>query len=72
MRDSTYLAHVYDGPWQGLKYPWHLLDVMDLMLALWTRGVESPGPSITSSGRTASSWRRTCAFSPAATSRHRR
>ena len=44
MRESTYLAHVYDGPWQGLKYPWHLLDVMDLMLSLWTRGVESPGP----------------------------
>ena len=43
MLDSTYLAHVYDGPWQGLKYPWHLLDVMDLMLDLWTRGVESPG-----------------------------
>lgn len=44
MRESTYLAHVYDGPWQGLKYPWHLLDVMDLMLSLWSRGVESPGP----------------------------
>lgn len=44
MRDTRYLAHVYDGPWQGLKYPWHLLDVMDLMLSLWTRGVESPGP----------------------------
>jgi bifunctional UDP-N-acetylglucosamine pyrophosphorylase/glucosamine-1-phosphate N-acetyltransferase len=43
MRESTYLAHVYDGPWQGLKYPWHLLDVMDLMLGLWTRGAESPG-----------------------------
>jgi bifunctional UDP-N-acetylglucosamine pyrophosphorylase/glucosamine-1-phosphate N-acetyltransferase len=43
MRDATYLAHVYDGAWQGLKYPWHLLDVMDLMLELWTRGVESPG-----------------------------
>src|SRR5690606_32869121 len=24
MQASTYLAHVYDGPWQGLKYPWHL------------------------------------------------
>jgi len=44
MRESIYLAHVYDGPWQGLKYPWHLLDVMDLMLSLWTRGLESPGP----------------------------
>ena len=44
MQSSIYLAHVYDGPWQGLKYPWHLLDVMDLMLSLWSRGVESPGP----------------------------
>ena len=44
MRETAYLAHVYEGPWQGLKYPWHLLDVMDLMLSLWTRGVESPGP----------------------------
>jgi bifunctional UDP-N-acetylglucosamine pyrophosphorylase/glucosamine-1-phosphate N-acetyltransferase len=43
MRENTYLAHVYDGPWQGLKYPWHLLDVMDLMLSLWMRGIESPG-----------------------------
>lgn len=43
MRGATYLVHVYDGRWQGLKYPWHLLDVMDLMLDLWTRGVESPG-----------------------------
>ena len=43
LHESAYLAHVYDGPWQGLKYPWHLLDVMDLMLGLWARGVESPG-----------------------------
>jgi NDP-sugar pyrophosphorylase family protein len=44
MQRTTYLAHVYEGAWQGLKYPWHLLDVMDLMLSLWTRGIESPGP----------------------------
>ena len=44
METSDYYAHVYDGRWQGLKYPWHLLDVMDLMFDLWTRGEESPGP----------------------------
>ena len=43
METSEYYAHVYDGRWQGLKYPWHLLDVMDLMFELWTRGEESPG-----------------------------
>jgi bifunctional UDP-N-acetylglucosamine pyrophosphorylase/glucosamine-1-phosphate N-acetyltransferase len=43
METSDYYAHVYDGRWQGLKYPWHLLDVMDLMFELWTRGEESPG-----------------------------
>jgi len=40
---SYYEAHIYDGRWQGLKYPWHVLDVMDMLLDLWTRGVESPG-----------------------------
>jgi bifunctional UDP-N-acetylglucosamine pyrophosphorylase/glucosamine-1-phosphate N-acetyltransferase len=43
MDTSFYRVHVYDGPWQGLKYPWHVLDVMDLLLDLWSRGVESPG-----------------------------
>jgi len=43
MQTSDYLAHVYDGRWQGLKYPWHVLDVMNLMLELWTAGIESPG-----------------------------
>jgi UDP-N-acetylglucosamine diphosphorylase / glucose-1-phosphate thymidylyltransferase / UDP-N-acetylgalactosamine diphosphorylase / glucosamine-1-phosphate N-acetyltransferase / galactosamine-1-phosphate N-acetyltransferase len=36
-------AHVYNGRWQGLKFPWHTLDVMDLLLELWTSGAESPG-----------------------------
>jgi bifunctional UDP-N-acetylglucosamine pyrophosphorylase/glucosamine-1-phosphate N-acetyltransferase len=43
METSDYSVHVYDGRWQGLKYPWHVLDVMDLLLELWTAGVESPG-----------------------------
>jgi bifunctional UDP-N-acetylglucosamine pyrophosphorylase/glucosamine-1-phosphate N-acetyltransferase len=43
MQTSHYDAHVYDGRWHGLKYPWHVLDVMDMLLDLWTRGVESPG-----------------------------
>jgi NDP-sugar pyrophosphorylase family protein len=40
---SHYEAHVYEGRWQGLKYPWHVLDVTDMLLDLWTRGLESPG-----------------------------
>jgi bifunctional UDP-N-acetylglucosamine pyrophosphorylase/glucosamine-1-phosphate N-acetyltransferase len=43
METSDYRVHAYDGPWQGLKYPWHVLDVMDLLLDLWTAGFESPG-----------------------------
>jgi NDP-sugar pyrophosphorylase family protein len=44
MQTSHYEAQVYDGRWQGLKYPWHVLDVMDMLLELWTRGSETPGP----------------------------
>jgi bifunctional UDP-N-acetylglucosamine pyrophosphorylase/glucosamine-1-phosphate N-acetyltransferase len=43
MATSDYRVHVYDGRWQGLKYPWHVLDVMDLLLDLWSDGTESPG-----------------------------
>ncbi len=38
-----YEAHVYEGRWQGLKYAWHVLDVADMLLDLWTRGEEAPG-----------------------------
>jgi bifunctional UDP-N-acetylglucosamine pyrophosphorylase/glucosamine-1-phosphate N-acetyltransferase len=43
MAAGEFHASIYEGRWQALKYPWHLLDVMDLLLDLWTRGVESPG-----------------------------
>jgi NDP-sugar pyrophosphorylase family protein len=43
MQTHDIRAHVYEGRWQGLKYPWHVLDVMDLLLDLWTQGAESPG-----------------------------
>jgi bifunctional UDP-N-acetylglucosamine pyrophosphorylase/glucosamine-1-phosphate N-acetyltransferase len=43
MASSEYRAHVYEGRWQALKYPWHTLDVVDMLLDLWRRGVESPG-----------------------------
>jgi UDP-N-acetylglucosamine diphosphorylase / glucose-1-phosphate thymidylyltransferase / UDP-N-acetylgalactosamine diphosphorylase / glucosamine-1-phosphate N-acetyltransferase / galactosamine-1-phosphate N-acetyltransferase len=43
MQKHEFRASVYDGRWQGLKYPWHLLDVMDMLLDLWRRGLESPG-----------------------------
>lgn len=37
-------AVVYEGRWQGLKYPWHVLDVMEMLLERWSQGLESPGP----------------------------
>jgi bifunctional UDP-N-acetylglucosamine pyrophosphorylase/glucosamine-1-phosphate N-acetyltransferase len=44
MRQNTFRAQVYEGRWQALKYSWHMLDVMDMLLDLWSRGLESPGP----------------------------
>jgi bifunctional UDP-N-acetylglucosamine pyrophosphorylase/glucosamine-1-phosphate N-acetyltransferase len=44
MGRSEYRAHVYEGRWQALKYPWHTLDVVDMLLGLWKQGAESPGP----------------------------
>lgn len=44
MAREEFRACVYDGRWQALKYPWHLLDVIDMLLDLWQRGLESPGP----------------------------
>ena len=43
METSDYRVHVYDGRWQALKYPWDVLDVMALLLDLWSSGIESPG-----------------------------
>lgn len=40
MQTSDYKPVVYEGRWQGLKYPWHVLDVMDMLLELWTQGRE--------------------------------
>ncbi len=47
MRERDFRPVVYEGRWQGLKYPWHVLDVMDLMLERWTAGKESPGEDYT-------------------------
>jgi bifunctional UDP-N-acetylglucosamine pyrophosphorylase/glucosamine-1-phosphate N-acetyltransferase len=43
MAEGEFRATVYEGRWQALKYPWHLLDVADMLLDLWARGEESPG-----------------------------
>jgi bifunctional UDP-N-acetylglucosamine pyrophosphorylase/glucosamine-1-phosphate N-acetyltransferase len=43
MQVSEFRAVVYEGRWQALKYPWHVLDVMDMLLERWTSGAESPG-----------------------------
>jgi bifunctional UDP-N-acetylglucosamine pyrophosphorylase/glucosamine-1-phosphate N-acetyltransferase len=44
MAAGDFRAHTYEGRWQALKYSWHLLDVMDMLLDLWIGGAESPGP----------------------------
>jgi bifunctional UDP-N-acetylglucosamine pyrophosphorylase/glucosamine-1-phosphate N-acetyltransferase len=44
MQTGRYRVAPYEGRWQALKYPWHLLDVMALLLERWTAGLESPGP----------------------------
>ena len=44
MTKQVFQAYAYEGRWQALKYPWHLLDVADMLLDLWARGAESPGP----------------------------
>ncbi|MBN1565426.1 MAG: NTP transferase domain-containing protein [Anaerolineae bacterium] len=33
MRDHIFQAVVYDGPWQALKFPWHVLDLTEALLA---------------------------------------
>ncbi len=32
MKDRRYQVVPYEGPWRALKYPWHVLDVMDAYL----------------------------------------
>jgi bifunctional UDP-N-acetylglucosamine pyrophosphorylase/glucosamine-1-phosphate N-acetyltransferase len=44
MVSGSFRHLVYEGRWQALKFPWHVLDVMDLLLERWTAGQESPGP----------------------------
>ncbi len=33
MQDHVFRVVPYDGPWKAIKYPWHVLDVMDALLA---------------------------------------
>ncbi len=33
MRSHRFQAVTYDGPWRAIKYPWHVLDVMQWMLS---------------------------------------
>lgn len=32
-KEKRYEAVAYDGPWQPVKYPWHLLDLLPLLLS---------------------------------------
>lgn len=47
MATTEFRAVVYEGRWAALKYPWHLLDVMDMLFERWASGAESPGPDYT-------------------------
>lgn len=33
MKDHIFQAVPYQGPWRAIKYPWHVLDVMDVLLS---------------------------------------
>jgi len=36
-------AVVHEGRWQAVKHPWHVLDVMEMLLDRWLSEAESPG-----------------------------
>src|SRR5207344_2377104 len=44
---QTFRPLVYEGRWEAIKYPWHLLDAMAMILEEWQKGTESPGPEYT-------------------------
>ena len=41
MAEREFHAFPYEGRWQAIKYPWHVLDVMELLLEHWNAGSES-------------------------------
>jgi bifunctional UDP-N-acetylglucosamine pyrophosphorylase/glucosamine-1-phosphate N-acetyltransferase len=43
MREGDIRVVRYDGPWQAIKYPWHVLDAALLLLDQAARGDWSPG-----------------------------
>jgi bifunctional UDP-N-acetylglucosamine pyrophosphorylase/glucosamine-1-phosphate N-acetyltransferase len=43
MRERVFEAATYDGRWEALKYPWQVLNVMEMLLERWAAGRESPG-----------------------------
>jgi bifunctional UDP-N-acetylglucosamine pyrophosphorylase/glucosamine-1-phosphate N-acetyltransferase len=47
MATTEFRAIAYEGRWAALKYPWHLLDVMEMLFDRWASGAESPGPDYT-------------------------
>ncbi len=40
MRERPFQPLVYEGRWQALKYPWQVLDVMDMLMGQWSTGRE--------------------------------
>src|SRR3990172_6024491 len=43
MAEREVHAVVYGGRWQAVKQPWHVLDVMEMLLDRWLSEAESPG-----------------------------
>ena len=43
MAADEFRAVIFEGRWQALKYPWHVLSVMEMLLGRWADGAESPG-----------------------------
>jgi NDP-sugar pyrophosphorylase family protein len=41
MKREAFRPLVYEGRWQALKYPWHVLDVADMLMDQWRRGRET-------------------------------
>ncbi len=39
---ATYVALPYDGVWQAVKYPWHLISVWQALFSTLTKGMKKP------------------------------
>lgn len=44
MKTEAFRPVIYEGRWEALKYPWQVLDVMDMLMAQWSSGREPLPP----------------------------